>query len=94
MAYVVIVQTRKAPVLLRMVRVAGTVRNPTGEGLSRRVIVYKNGNETTVAGTGQSVAGSGGAFSFSVSGGPNDRFRLLAVGEDGENSAVFDHLHE
>ena len=77
----------------KIITISGTVKSGTGTGLSRRVIVYRNGAETTVSASTTS-SGVDGTYAISVNGGPNERFRVIAIGAEGslENSKVLDFI--
>lgn len=79
---------------LRTVVISGTVKNSLAAGLSRRVICYRNGIETEVHAS--TVSAADGTYSLAVNGGPNERFRILAIGdpENAENSKLFDFVRE
>jgi len=69
---------------------AGTVKNPGGTGLSRKIIAYKGGSETVVSAS--TWSDSQGNFSTIVNGNSNDEFRVEVLGDVGENTVVFDHV--
>ena len=69
---------------------SGTVKKAT-VGVVRNLIVYEIRDQETVIASGQSTVTTG-AFNLKISGGTNDRFRMICIGESGENSEIFDDL--
>ena len=69
---------------------SGTVKK-SGVGVVRDLIVYKNGNQEIVTASGQSTVTTG-VFSIDVPGGTNDRFRIICLGESGENSEIYEDM--
>ena len=69
---------------------SGTVKKDS-VGIVRDLIVYNKADYETVIASGQSVITTG-VFSIKVPGGTNDLFRMLCIGESGENSAIYENL--
>lgn len=75
---------------VRYKTLSGTVTK-AGSGVARRVLVYKIGFPEVVHGDVNSTAGTG-AYSVSIKAGSNDRFRVICIGESGENSEIFENV--
>lgn len=80
---------------LRYFTISGVVRNLAVEPLSRRVIAFRGGSETTLHASTQSSAVDG-TFSLTVNGGLNDRFKVEALGIEGfgEGTKCFDFVKD
>ena len=70
---------------------SGTVKNSSGVGLVRKVFAYKVGAANILAGETISTVTTG-AYSLSVLAGSNDYFRIIAIGENGENSKIYEKV--
>mgnify|MGYP000701642646 CR=1 FL=1 len=75
---------------LRYRTLSGTVTK-AGTGVVRRVLIYKVGDPETLRGDVTSTDGTG-AFSATIKAGSNDRFRVVCLGEPGENSEIFEDV--
>jgi hypothetical protein len=62
-----------------------------GAGVVRRVLIYKIGEPEILRGDVTSAAGTG-AYSASIKAGSNDRFRVVCLGANGENSEIFEKV--
>jgi len=72
---------------LRYVTISGTIKK-NEVGVVRNIYVYKNDAPSVQIATG--FSDESGNFSFSVIGGPGDRFTILCLGKDDtENTSVF-----
>lgn len=75
-----------------MITISGTIKKLEGSELvaqQREVLLYcRLGNLYC----GSARSDSNGAFSFEVQGLPTDEFRVVVVGESGENSQIFEHI--
>ena len=69
---------------------SGTVKK-SGAGIKRQVLIYKLGAETSLINDSFSNS-STGEFSVTVKSGQNDRFRVICVGADGENSEIYEDV--
>lgn len=76
---------------LKTVTFSGTV-TLSGSGVARNIIAYKKNTYTIPYETVSD--GSTGEWSLDVTGGSNDEFLIICIGEAGENSVVFDHVVE
>jgi len=73
---------------LRTINFSGTVKLD-GSGVVRTIIGYKNIKPEILFTT---ESDSSGDWVLPMLGGPNEKFRIIAVGIDGENSEIFDGL--
>lgn len=72
----------------RYVTFSGTVKL-SGTGVVRTILVYRE-NAPDVSNSTTSDAS--GNWSITMAAGSNDKFRIIAVGIDGENSEIFEHV--
>ena len=70
------------------VTLSGNVTSDTAP-VVRQVLVYKNRDTALYSST---TSDSGGNWSVAVVGNANDRFRVIIVGEPGENSAIVEDV--
>ena len=75
---------------VKSITFSGTTKSNT-VGVSRKIIGYRNGFEDKPYETQSNASGT---WSLDMSGGSNDKFRIIAVGEGTENSQIYDGLHE
>jgi hypothetical protein len=68
------------------VTVAGTVQDSTFAYVARRVIGYRNEDETVEAFT--TTSNGSGVIATTTNGNHNDRWRVIVVGIAGENSQI------
>jgi len=73
---------------LRMVLFSGTVKL-SGAGIVRDIIGYKVTVPDLVYETTSDASGN---WELEMPGGSADMFRIIAVGIEGENSQIYDHL--
>ena len=85
----------------KTITLSGTVKSTTGTGLIRKVLVYKKFKSSLQEDDvesydvwGETISESDGSFTVDVYGGSNDSFRVIAVGNAGENSAIYEHIVE
>lgn len=81
--------------IYRMVSFSGTVKNLTGSGLARNVLLYKHDNNVFMQ--TRSDADDGGNWAIDIPCGSNDRIRAIVVGgansnDNSENSDVWDKI--
>lgn len=74
---------------LRTAVISGTV-TVNGAPASRDILAYKNDDNNIYASTRSS--GADGIWEIEVIGNHNDRFRVICVGDDGENSQIYEHV--
>lgn len=82
----VVLKTGGAPI--RKVTFSGTVKL-SAVGVVRDIKGYKVGVPETVY---ETTSDGSGNWSLEIAGGSNDLFRIIAVGIDGENSQIYEHL--
>ena len=70
--------------------ISGTVQK-SAANVRRQIIIYKSGFTTILAGDTFSDS-STGVFSAVVKAGINDRFRVICIGAEGENSVVYESV--
>jgi len=75
---------------VRYKTISGTVTK-AGSGVARRVLIYHVNEPLVLLGDVMSTAGTG-AFSVSIKAGSNDRFRIVCIGQTGENSEIFENV--
>lgn len=75
---------------VRYKTLSGTVTKAAA-GVARRVMVYNVNAPTILLGDVTSNAGTG-AYSATIKAGSNDRFRVVCVGQTGENSEIFENV--
>jgi hypothetical protein len=73
---------------LRNITFTGTV-TLSSVGVSRKILCYKKGFNEIVS---ETTSDSSGDWTLSVVGGSNDEFRIICVGNTGENSEIFEHV--
>ena len=73
---------------LRNITFTGTVIH-SGVGVSRKILCYKKGVNEFVY---ETTSDSFGDWTLTVVGGFNDEFRIICVGNPGENSKIFEHV--
>lgn len=73
---------------LSYITLSGTVKL-SGYGIARKIHIYKKGYPDS---PNIITSASDGTWSIDLVGGTNDTFRLICIGEDGENSQIFDHI--
>ncbi len=85
----------------KTITLSGTVKSTTGVGLVRKILVYKKFKPSLQEDDGESynvwaetISESDGTFTLDVYGGSHDSFRVIAVGNEGENSAIYEHIVE
>ena len=86
----VIIKEKSKGGFLKVITFSGTVK-VNGVGISRKILGYKKRFPDM---PWQTVSDSSGNFTLSIPGGSNDEFRLICIGEAGENSQIFEHLTE
>ena len=73
---------------LRNITFTGTV-TLSSVGVSRKILCYKKGVNEVVF---ETASDSSGDWTLAVVGGSNDEFRIICVGNTGENSEIFEHV--
>lgn len=69
---------------------SGTVSN-SGNPVERDILIFKKNNYLEFVST---RSDSDGNWSATVNGGPNDKFLIICLGIEGENSEIFDWVRE
>ena len=88
------------PAVHKTITLSGTVKSTTGTGLIRKVLVYKKTESSIINEAdnfdlhSSTISASDGSWSIDVYGGSNDEYRVIAIGLDGENSAIYEHIVE
>ena len=75
---------------LRRILLSGTVKLGV-TGVSREIKIYKNDDFDLYAETTSDVSGD---WSFNVRGTVKDKFRVVCIGESGENSEIYEFIME
>jgi len=91
MARIAIVNSDVKALKFRNITLSGTV-TVDEVAASRKIIVYKNNDYDTLV--GETTSDESGNFSVDVIGGTNDFFRIICIGEEGENSQIYEHVME
>lgn len=75
---------------VKTITFSGTVKS-NGLGVSRKVKGYKVGFPEVAYETASDVSGN---WQLHMRGGSNDKFRIICIGNEGENSEIYEHLTE
>lgn len=76
--------------IVRQISFSGTVEID-GSPAARSIKAYKVGSPETLF---ETVSASDGTWKLVIPGGTNDSFRIFCVGNDGENSVIYEHVTE
>ena len=85
-----LIKTKVLGGIQKYITFSGTVK-VEGTAVVRTILGYKKGFSDT---TYTTESDSSGDWSLEMSGGSNDEFRIICVGETGENSQIYEHITE